>query len=391
MDYSTPGLPVHHQLLELQVTDGETPWEASAPDTAGTRDSTRTVLVKEKGRERSGERAWGTDVPCEDPRRNNNGGVQATLASSLRGEGPAPSLAHQTRARPADGLARRGQWRAADPPESGSAGNLWEGGSAPRVTFQGLGGQVQGPTGDTCEWLAWLSQHMPLRWVSVPPSIGEPLGGPQIPQDGDLLLETSWHCPHLLHQRQWWTERSTQEEHSGEHSVGGLKRRTQEEHLQGTLRGSTQEGHSGGCPLSSPATLSWALRASSPASEFDGLDPFDRPTDGPCMSCPPWRPCNPIAQQRQVTSPQGLARREPALPGLSRLSPRLEGQWASGPRRPSGQEHRPEMSQPSLWPHGACGHCLLLHCCPASPRSNPRVSEQRRACAGGGLSSPGRN
>ena len=89
---------------------------------------------------------------------------------------------------------------------------------------------------------------------------------------------------------------NTQGEHSGggtqgstqgEHSVGGLKRRTQEEHLEGTLRGSTQEGHSGGCPLSSPATLSWALRASLPASEFDGLAPFDRPQmDRACLALP---------------------------------------------------------------------------------------------------------
>ena len=96
-----------------------------------------------------------------------------------------------------------------------------------------------------------------------------------------------------------------------------LRRRTQEEDsggaLTGTLRGSTQEGHSGGCPLSSPATLSWALGASLPASEFDGLAPFDRSTDGPCMSCPPWRPCHPIAQQRQVTSPQRLASKRTSI------------------------------------------------------------------------------
>ena len=126
---------------------------------------------------------------------------------------------------------------------------------------------------------------------------------------------------HLLHQRQRCTE-----EHSGgalirdtqgEHSVGGPKRSTHEGHSAGALRrgtggalsGSTQEEHSGEAlrrvPCLLPAMLSWALRASSPASKFEA--PFARLTDRPCVPCPPWRPCHPIAQQRQVTSPQHLA------------------------------------------------------------------------------------
>lgn len=131
--------------------------------------------------------------------------------------------------------------------------------------------------------------------------------------------------------------RRTKEEHSRGHSRGALTVDTQREHsrrghrrsTRGALSGSTQEGHlrrstqgehsRGDTPagalrrsiqergtqegaLPPPAMLSWALRASPPASKFEA--PFARLTDGPCVPCPPWRPCHPIAQQRQVASPQ---------------------------------------------------------------------------------------
>lgn len=146
---------------------------------------------------------------------------------------------------------------------------------------------------------------------------GEASRGSQISQNGDLLL--GGRC-----QRAALAPPETAmdgEEHSGgalrgsthEDSGGALWRGTQED-SGGALRRGTQEEHSGGCPASSPATLSWAFGPPLPASEFEGLAPFDRLTDRPCVPCPPWRPCHPIAQQRQVTSAQRLASTRTSIP-----------------------------------------------------------------------------
>ena len=188
------------------------PWEVSQRWTLqGHRTLQERSLVKEKGRESTqggGCRARASPAKTLVEITTEGTTSHPGLIPS-RGSPPSPRL--QTRPEPD---------QRADRPEGGSGAQqtlrnlvLLEtsgaGGGAPRVMFKGLGGQVQGPTEDTCEWLAWLSQHVPLRWVSVPPSMGEPLGGPQIPQDGDLLL-AGCTCS----TRDSGVQRSTQGEHS---------------------------------------------------------------------------------------------------------------------------------------------------------------------------------
>ena len=345
------------------------------------------VPVKEQGRERTGKMARGTGLPCEDPHRNNNGGATSH-----------PGL-----------IPSRGRPRALTcrPDQSQTCGRTGQKGAVARSRPSGI-------------WFCWKplggrqcpQGHVPGSGRTGPRSHGRHLrvaglaqsarasamgqhatqhggapGGPPDPPGwrpaaGDQLALPALAPPETAVDR---------EEHSGEHSGGGLKRRTQEEHSQGHSGGALRRGTQEGAPsppqprspgLSEPHRLQVSLTAW-PRS-------IDRQMDRACLALP-GGPVIPLHNRDRLHHLSAWPAREPAFPRLSRLPPRLEGQRGRGLRRPSCQEHGPEMSQPLLWPHSACGHCLLLHCCPASPRSNPRVSEQRRACARGGLSSPGRN